>query len=263
MTNRVKRFISWSGGKDSGASIPICAKMGLDVDGVVMSEVMFDHKRNISGENPRHIEWVYDVAKPTIEKTFGYKVIILHDESDYLQEFNHIITKSDYPERIGKKAGWLIGGMCVANDRLKMRPLREFFKGVGKCEQIVGIAYDEPERLEKKIMRGRRSVLAENKVFEADTYAICRHYGLLSPTYDDKKRNGCWFCPNQSVQEFALLKKHYPELWEELKKLSYDPDIVGQGFKYGVTFAEIERRVDAINNQITIWDILGGANVSR
>lgn len=73
----MKRFISWSGGKDSTASIIICHEQGIPIDGVVMSEVMFDHSRNISGEHPEHIKWVYEVAIPKIERDFGYKVIVL------------------------------------------------------------------------------------------------------------------------------------------------------------------------------------------
>ena len=75
--SELPRYIAWSGGKDSTASIIVCHENGIKVDGVVMSEVMFDHSRNISGENPRHIQWVYNVAIPIIEKVFGYKVIVL------------------------------------------------------------------------------------------------------------------------------------------------------------------------------------------
>lgn len=144
----MKTYLSWSGGKDSSASIVLCYEKGIPLDGVVMSEVMFDHSRNISGENPKHIKWVYEVAKPTIEK-MGFPVIIVRDKEDYLSLFNRRLIKSKKVERIGKKQGWLIGGMCAANDRLKMRPLRKFFKNVGECEQIVGIALDEPERLDR------------------------------------------------------------------------------------------------------------------
>lgn len=257
--SEIPRYISWSGGKDSTASIIVCYENGIKVDGVVMSEVMFDHSRNISGENPRHIQWIYNVAIPIIEKVFGYKVIVLRDKSDYVQEFNHRVgVRSKHKERIGKKRGWFIGGMCIGNDRLKMRPLRKFFKGIGKCEKIVGIAYDEQVRLRKKIMQegGERSVLAEYQITEEMTYDICRKYNLLSPTYDDKSRGGCWFCPNQSINEFATLKREYPQLWNELKILAKDKEIVSQGFKWGQTFEDVESQIDCINNQMTIFDFL-------
>lgn len=253
----MKRFIMWSGGKDSTASIILCHEKGIQVDGVVMSEVMFDHTRNISGENPKHIKWVYETAIPTIEQRLGYKVYVLRDKSDYMQEFHARVSKSlKHPERNGKKRGWFIGGMCIGNGRLKMRPLRNFIAAQGKdIEQIVGIAADEPKRLQR-LKKGKRSVLAEYGIVEQDTYEICEKYGLLSPTYADKTRGGCWFCPNQGAREFATLKREYPELWEELRTMAGTPNLVSNGFRYGKTFWEVEQEVNAINGQISIWDYL-------
>lgn len=251
----MKRYLSWSGGKDSSASIVLCYEKGIHLDGVVMSEVMFDHSRNISGENPKHIKWVYEVAKPQIEK-MGYPVIIVRDKEDYLSLFNHCIEKSKVAERNGKKAGWLIGGMCAANSRLKMRPLREFFKRVGECEQIVGITLDEPDRLESLYAKVNRwSILERESVIEADTYSLCRKYNLLSPMYDKFNRVGCWFCPNCEIEEYAWFAKEYPELWGELEKLSHDKEIVSQGFKYGQTFESVNRQVKRINmyEQISLF----------
>lgn len=253
----MKRYLSWSGGKDSSVSIILCHENGISLDGIIFSEVMFDHSRNISGEDPEHIEWIYNTAIPIIER-MGYPVKVLRSDKDYLSLFNTRICSSfKHPERIGKKAGWLIGSMCSANDRLKMRPIREWRKSIGEHEEIVGIAVDEVERLARlELKPNNRSVLAEYHVREADTFSICRRYGLLSPIYDDEDRGGCWFCPNSSIKDFARLKKYHPELWEELENLSHDPDIVSQGFKYGRTFASVNREVDLINNQISIFDFL-------
>lgn len=176
----MKRYLSWSGGKDSSASIVLCHEKGIPLDGVVFSEVMFSHERHISGENPEHIRWVYETAIPTIEK-MGYPVKVVRDKEDYLSLFHHRITKSEIPERIGKKTGWFIGGMCLANDRLKMRPLREFFKSVGECEQVLGIARNEPERL-LRLKKNCWSILDKEGICEADTYDICTPYNLLSAT---------------------------------------------------------------------------------
>ena len=54
----MKTFLSWSGGKDSSASIALCYENGIQLDGVIFSEVMFDNTRGISGENPDHIAFV-------------------------------------------------------------------------------------------------------------------------------------------------------------------------------------------------------------
>ena len=142
----MKRYYCWSGGKDSSASIIVGKEMGLDCDGVIMSEVMFSHKENISGENPKHIEWVYNEAIPIIEK-MGYKVIIVKAKKDFLDYFH--LVRGERSKYTGKMAGFpLVGrGKCEIKKPLKLRPMQEFFKGVGECEQIVGICADEKERL--------------------------------------------------------------------------------------------------------------------
>lgn len=207
---KMERWICWSGGKDSTASIIICWRLGIPIKGVVFSEVMFSHEKNISGENPVHIDWIYNVAIPIIENVFGYKVVILRDKSDYAQEFNHLVKGSKkHPERNGKKSGFFIGGMCAGNDRLKMRPLRKFFKERGECEQIVGIAADEPKRL-ARLKKGKRSVLAEQCIVEQKTYAICREYNLLSPIYGTVNRGGVLVLPEPRNGRICKLKDKLP-----------------------------------------------------
>lgn len=251
----MKRYLSWSGGKDSSASIVLAYEKGISLDGVIFSEVMFDHSRNISGENPEHIKWVYETAIPIIER-MGYPVKVLQAKRDYITLFNTRVKHSKKEERIGKKWGFPLGGMCFINRELKVRPIKEFYKNViDDYEQFIGIAMDEQERL-ARLKANSRSLLAEIGVAERDTYAICRPYGLLSPNYEEKCRGGCWFCPNCSIKEFALFKKKFPELWVELEKLSQDNETVSSGFKYGRTFASVNREIDLINNQISIFDYI-------
>ena len=66
----MERYLSWSGGKDSSASIIIAHEKGIHLDGIIFSEVMFDRSRNISGENPKQIKWVYETA---LSKGWGIK----------------------------------------------------------------------------------------------------------------------------------------------------------------------------------------------
>lgn len=73
---------------------------------------------------------------------------------------------------------------------------------------------------------------------------LCKDWGLLSPIYEAKSRSGCWFCPNARISEFAHLKETRPDLWAELEKLSHVPHTVTRGFKWGESFASVDRRVD-------------------
>ena len=51
----MKYYVSWSGGKDSTATIILAHLHNIPIDGIIFSEVMFDKSRGISGELPEHI----------------------------------------------------------------------------------------------------------------------------------------------------------------------------------------------------------------
>lgn len=77
---------SWSGGKDSMATILLALENNEPLDRVVFSEVMFDHEKGISGEIPEHIDWVYSTAIPKLE-SMGVKVDVVRDKQDYKSFF--------------------------------------------------------------------------------------------------------------------------------------------------------------------------------
>lgn len=243
-------FQSWSGGKDSTASIILEHIHGLPPSKIIMSEVMFDKKQNISGELPEHMEWIHCTAIPFF-RSWGYEVEILRADKDYLDLFFHIIEKSKVTERIGKVRGFLLGGMCDANRDLKIKPINRYYKNIkDDFIQYVGIAADEPKRLERLQGTNMVSLLAKYGYIEQMAFDLCKRYRLLSPVYNFSKRGGCWFCPNATIKEFAHIKQNHSELWEELYKLSLENNLVSQLFKYNKTFAEVDKEVDIYLNNL-------------
>lgn len=111
---------SCSFGKDSIATILLALENNEPLDRVVFSEVMFDISRNISGEIPEHIEWIYSTAIPKLEQ-MGVKVDIVRADTDYMYWFHHI-PNGKYK---CKKEGFLIGGMCKLNSMCKVRPIEQ------------------------------------------------------------------------------------------------------------------------------------------
>lgn len=242
----MRYYHSWSGGKDSTCAVILDHIHNLPPSTIVFSEVMFDKQRGISGELPEHIDFVKNKAVPIFMK-WGYDVKIVMAEKDYLGCFHSLICKSKTPERIGKKHAFPLGGRCIVNRDVKSKAMLNFFKTVNESfTQYVGIAADEPKRLERLNGTNKVSLLAKYGYTEQMAYDLCREYDLLSPIYNFTKRNGCWFCPNQSYAEMAHLKKYYPHLWQELEKLSRENNLVTQGFKYGASFAEVNAKVDKI-----------------
>ena len=243
----MKYYCSWSGGKDSTATIILAHEHGLPLDEIIFCEVVFDKSRNISGELPEHIDFMRNKAKPVFE-SWGYKCTFLRSEKDYLDIFYHVIKNSPLPEKNGKIHAFLVGGRCRAQEQLKTRPIHRYYRQIGKQEkeitQYVGIAIDEPERLQRLEGSNRISLLAKYGLTERDAFNLCEKYGLLSPMYEYTSRGGCWFCPSQSYDSFSYMKQKHPELWEELRRLSLVPNKVSECFKYDKTFAELDAIID-------------------
>lgn len=242
------------------ASAILCYEKGIQLDGIVTAEIMFSHEKKISAEHPEHINWFYEIAKPTLEKQFGYNVNVLKSQTDYVAHFNGRVTeRAKYPERVGKKRGFVLGGnMCSLKRDCKIKLLNDWCKAQGEFTKIVGIAHDEQERLASLYkQKNALSILAQEKITEAMTYEICSKYNLLSPFYNsNRKRQGCWFCPNASIEEMAQFAKDYPEYWQELRCLAEDKETVSPCFKYNRTFASVDCEVNIINNQINMFEMM-------
>ena len=229
-----------------------------------MAEVMFDHSRNISGELPEHIDFVYNKAKPRFE-SWGYKVTILRDERDYLSNFFHKVAKSKKTSRNGKLRGFPIGGRCTIQRDLKLAPIQKYYKQFAGMDitQYVGIATDEPKRLERLRGTNKVSLLERYGYTEEMAHKLCKECDLLSPVYDFSNRGGCWFCPNAKYEEFARIKRVHPHLWAEIVELSRERGLISYGFKYEKTVQEVDVEISAIiaewelmENQISIFDLL-------
>ena len=136
---------SCSFGKDSIATILLAIEHGEPLDAAVFSEVMFDHRRNISGEMPEHIEWIHSTAIPRLA-ALGIRVDVVRSEKDYLTLFHTVIGSGAHK---GMLRGWLIGGQCCANRDLKIPPIHRYYGTFRKrgVPPYLGIAADDSRRL--------------------------------------------------------------------------------------------------------------------
>lgn len=234
--------ISWSGGKDSTATVILAHIYNIPINYIIISLPYFDISRKIYADRPDHLDWVFNVAIPKFEE-WGYKVKVLSSDKDYMYWFYKVLKRSKYPEHNGKYYGFMINGRCWMHSE-KFSPINKFIKKQMPCIEFVGIAIDEPIRLER-LKDNQSSLLEKFNYTEYMATQLCEEYELLSPIYQsDVVRNGCWFCPNCRISEFADLKIKYPELWHELQKLSKVKNTATQGFKYGKTFDKVDFEVD-------------------
>lgn len=187
---------SWSGGKDSTASIILAHEHGEPIDCIIFSEVMFDEE--ISGELPEHIAFIKERAIPLFE-SWGYRTEILHANRTYMQEFMRETTRG---KRVGTglKIGFPMVAKCGINKPLKVKPIKEFLKNSGEdCVQYIGIAVEEKKRLERLQGSNKISLLEKYGYTESMTYELCKEYNLLSPIYNFAPREGAGFALMQEI----------------------------------------------------------------
>lgn len=250
----MKYIASWSGGKDSTASIILAHEHGEPLDMIIFAEVMFD--KEISGELPEHMEFVHMASK--VFESWGYPVQILRSDKTFLDVFFHVIQKSE--KRKGMIQGFPMTGKCKVNDRCKMAPVRKFWREIREeYTQYVGIAAEEKKRLDRLIKtKNTVSLLGKYGYTEEMAYDLCKKYDLLSPVYDFTKRGGCWFCPNAKKKELRHLRSNHRELWEKLLELEKVPNKIGNVWNTltQTSLHEWELFFSMEERQINIFDYL-------
>ena len=250
----MKYIASFSGGKDSTASIILAHEHKEPMDLIIFSEVMFDKK--ISGELPEYIDFIKNKCIPLFE-SWGYEVIILHAEKTYMDCFFHKTVRG---KRIGAYKGFVMSGHCDVQRDCKLKPIKQFFKHMKDDEyvQYIGIAVDEPKRLERLRGTNKISLLEKYGYTEQMAFDLCKKYGLLSPIYDFAPRGGCWFCPNARDCELRHLRNHHRDLWDKLLKMEEMPNLIGNIWNT-LTKTSIHQKEEQFmweDNQFTIFDFI-------
>lgn len=151
--------------------------------------------------------------KPTMP--FEYKMVC----------YEHKTRKGE--TRLGY--GWC-GGMCRWGTTEKLRAIDKYCKG---CHQYIGLATDEPERLERLNGTNKSSPLAEYELTEKQALAYCRERGYdwkegNIDLYDILDRVSCWCCRNKNLKELANYKKYLPKYYS---KLVYLESLIGEPMK--------------------------------
>ena len=229
-----------SGGKDSLATCILLHWLEIPFR-TITAEVWW--KEGISGENPYHFEFMQDTVYPKL-KSWGVEYnIVRSDITAFRYMTTPIVRSKKHPDRIGKLRGFPLCGACGIQRDCKARPCERFYKKQGDHVGILGFASDEKDRILTKAAKNKISVLNLFDVAEYQTYGICAQDGLLSPTYSFSCRGGCWFCPNQKIQELELTYRCFPHLWGELMYVQKLPNKVQENFNRTQTLYDIERQI--------------------
>lgn len=248
----VKHIVSWSGGKDSTATILLAKEHGEPLDEIIFSEVMFDD--TISGELPEHIDFIRNVAIPMFN-AWGYETKILRHDRTYMDYFNQVRQRGKH---VGKKVGFPMADRCNVRN-CKVLPIQKYIRESGPCIQYVGIAVEEKSRLVSMHREPTKvSLLEKYSYTEEMAKHKCAEYGLLSPYYDYSKRGGCWFCPNAGRNQLRYVREYHPVLWEKLLALENCDNLAGPYWntRGGVSLHQMEEHFKLEQRQLSIFDVL-------
>ena len=209
--------VSFSGGKDSTAMLLRMIELGEHIDEVICCDTTKEFPAMY-----RHIEKV----KKVVEEA-GIKFTMLKAEHD----FDHYMYDHT-PERRNTSKCADMRGLSWPGVRMrwctgifKERPINAYFKQKKQqynVIQCIGLATDEGYRLEREHnqQEGHRHPLVEWGWVEADCLKYCYDHGYdWEGLYEIFSRVSCWCCPLQGLGELRKLRKHCPDLWEELKDM--------------------------------------------
>ena len=202
--------VSWSGGKDSTCAVLIHLALGHTVKAV-------NYIPMFTEEIPLLLKDHYEFIQKTAERfrDWGAEVYMVTGITYY----DYVLRRKTKGADKGGIMGFpcFIPRMCKFKNFSKERALHRCDVGQYDYEDI-GIAYDEKLR-QKQLNEKVRSILVEYKITEEQAMEICKINDLLSPLYQQYKRDGCTLCPNAPKREREQWFREFPEAIPLVKEL--------------------------------------------
>lgn len=189
--------VSWSGGKDSTATILLMHENQIPIKEIIYIRMMFDD--DLPATLPLMTDFVDRASE--VFRSWGYKVSIIPSDKTALQLMSNKYQRSSYTDRNGKYYGVtaFIRGSCNLTG-VKVKTINRVMPN--DCFEMIGYAADEDKRIHRLNCSNKYSIMVQLGIKEEETFDICKTYDLLSPLYELKApRDGCWFCPNASKRE--------------------------------------------------------------
>lgn len=198
--------VSFSGGKDSTAMLCGMKDRGMKIDLILYCDTsvefpaMYEHIKQVE----RYVGIPITILRA--EQTFEY--LLLEHKVNVRDKENHPNDKGySFP---GSRLRW-----CTS--KLKTDVIERFIRNLKNSYtviQYVGIAADEENRV-----KNLNYPLIDWGMTEADCLKYCYEKGFdFGGLYKIFHRVSCWCCPLQSLEELRQLRKHFPDLWQQLQE---------------------------------------------
>ena len=203
----MKHIVKFSGGKDSTAMLLLMLENSLPVDEIIFCDTGLEYP-----ELYKHIA--------EVERYTGRKITVLQPPHTFEYFLSEVVKTK------GEKAGERGYGWPRRKDQrwctgqLKEKVAARYLKNAGEYTLYIGIAADEPSRHYRKTAKNIYHPLFEWGITEKMALDYYRSKGFtFGGLYDKFKRLGCWCCPFQNKKALRILRKDYPELWQELARI--------------------------------------------
>lgn len=206
-----------SHGKDSLKMLDVIVSRGLPLDRITTTDVWATD--TIRGEYPEMVKFKERADEYIWRK---YRIEVEHlcamkngEKVTYEKMFYRVPKRQNGEERIRgwpiRKAAWCQNLKTGVRDKIRSK----------KTIEYIGIAADEPKRF-GQLTDKKRAPLVEYDICEGLCGLYCQYEGILSPSYANSCRDGCWMCHNQGVNQLRKLRKNHPKLWSLM--LRWDND---------------------------------------
>ena len=207
----MKYIASCSFGKDSLAMILVLIEKSYPLDEVVFYD---------TGKEFQSIYDTRDIVLPLL-KSLGIKYTELKPEMSFDYKMFEKPVKKRGTDVVHKYGYSWCGGTCRWGTTDKLQAIERYAKG---CVEYVGIAHDEPKRLEKERKGNKRFPLDEWEMSENGCLQHCYSKGFFLEEngvrlYDILDRVSCWCCRNKNLRELKNIFIHLPEYWNKLKMI--------------------------------------------
>ena len=205
----MKHILSFSGGKDSTYLAIYLVENSYPLD----EAVMFD------------TGWEFPQMYKHIEKMRAYlenhnvELTVLKPK----RSFDYLMTEKLVKERNGGGChyGYSWCGLkgCRWGTTEKTAALDEYSQRNDGAIVYIGIAADEPERLEKERKLFKRFPLVDNGITEAECLTGCyERVFTCEGLYEKLDRVSCKFCSLKNLKELRNNQFDMPQVWEELRE---------------------------------------------
>lgn len=213
----VRHIASVSFGKDSLAMLLLILERGLPLDEVVFYDTGMEFKA------------IYDTRDRVLPLLTEHGVRYTELRPPRPCVFD-MLDKPVNSKKNGLHYGYSWCGGCARwGTACKTHTLDQHAKEAGKnVIQYIGIAADEPKRLERLTLR-KVAPLAKFGFTESDALRYCYERGFVWEEngirlYDILDRVSCWCCANKNLKELRNIHDYLPEYWERLKALQRRTD---------------------------------------